>query len=249
MKYKKTIVSLFVLILIIGIYRFYSRKDFIYVPLGDSLAAGRNPYGEEGYGYTDYVATYLEKNNLLKEYVRGFATSGYTTKDLKKDIDDNKTIRANGKEHNIRRELRESDIVTISIGANDFLNNIDQDNLNFSDITLFQKIVDDLIPDLESTLKKVREYAKEEVIVVGYYNPIPFLFNTNEAQMDQLFAYIDDQYRKVAKKYQCDYLSIYSVFKKGTDYLPNPSDIHPNMKGYEAISKEIIDFLDKNILN
>ena len=96
--------------------------------------------------------------------------------------------------------------------------------------------------EFASQRKEVRKYAKDDIIIVGYYNPIPFLFNTSGNDLDELFAYIDDEYNKIANNNNCRYLSMYQLFKKNTNFLPNPADIHPNLDGYQEMANQIYSF-------
>ncbi len=238
MRFKKTIAIAFIILSVIIIYNCCRAKKEYYVALGDSVARGINSYGDDGYGYTDHLKDYLNKKKKLKTYV-DFSVSGYKTNDILEDLSINKKVTSGKNEYNIRNALRESTLVTISIGANDFLNNIDINNLSFNDITPYKDTIKKIVPNINEVLKEVRKYAKNKVIVVGYYNPIPFLFNTNKKEMDELFAYIDDEYTKIAKENNMEYISMYETFKNHGDFLPNPMNIHPNAKGYEAIFNKI----------
>ncbi len=251
MKHKKLIVSILVFLTVFIIYITCNDKRMNYIALGDSLAIGENPYGKVDYGYADYIANYLDRNNLLKFYTKGFAESGDKIQDLLDDINNNKTIQIDDKIINIKASLRESDLVTISIGANDFiagftLNNI-IDNLGQNDL---KSKVDQILPKLNEVFKEVRKYAKNEIIVLGYYNPLPRLTEGQyDKEIDELFAYADKQYQKLCDKYKIKYLSVYESFKNHDDYLPNPINIHPNTKGYEVMSNKVIDYLEKNVIN
>ena len=231
-KYKKYIVMFLIVILIFGTYYFFKSDKINYIALGDSLAEGMNPYGEVGYSYTDYLADYLNKNNKLSFYTKKHSKSGYTTTDVIKELEINNLL---------KKDLRESDLVTISIGANDFLNSINIKNLNINEILKLKDKVIPILPNIDNCIKEIRKYAKEDMIIIGYYNPIPFLFNTSGSDLDTLFAYIDDEYQKIANKYDCTYISLYQLFKSDSSLLPNPADIHPNLEGYEKISEMIIE--------
>lgn len=240
MKIKKIIVMLLVVLFTFFTYFFLKDDKLNYVALGDSVAAGVSPYGEIGYSYTTYVKDYLEEQNRLDEYV-SYAVSGYKTENIIDDINKNKEI----DKHNIKESLRESDLVTISIGANDLISRGDLRNFNFDNIDNYLKIIDSVIVDIDNTLKAIRTYAKNDIIVVGYYNPFPILFNTNSEQVDMIFNYLDKRYNDVCSNYDIKYLSVYSLFRKNSDFLPNPFDIHPSVSGYKSIGKMLVDeFLD-----
>ena len=146
-------------------------------------------------------------------------------------------IKTNNK---LKKDLRESDLVTVSIGANDFLHKLAKNGLSIGEVLELKDIVKEVIPDIDTCLKEIRKYAKEDMIVVGYYNPIPFLFNTSSNDLDKLFAYIDEEYNNLCKEYNCAYISMYQLFKNHKDYLPNPSDIHPSLNGYQEMANKII---------
>jgi len=216
------------------IYTIGKSNKLYYIPLGDSLAEGQNPYGEIGYGYTDYLKDYLLKNKKLAYYTKEYAKSGYTTENIISDIKNN---------NKLKKDLRESDLVTISIGANDLLHKLDFGKINVDSLLSLENEVDSIIPNIDNCLAEIRKYAKQKIIIIGYYNPIPFLFNTSGTDLDNLFAYIDEKYIKLSEKYDCEYISLYQLFKKNSKYLPNPSDIHPSIEGYKSITDKIIEEL------
>lgn len=236
-KMLKILILILLLLIVYLIYIFFKNDKLNYIALGDSVAEGMNPYGEIGYSYTDYIADYLKKEKKLSYYTKKYTKSGYITENVINDIENN---------NELKKDLRESDLVTISIGANDFLKHIKIGEMSVDNIREIKTKIATVFPNIEETIKEVKKYAKNQVIIVGYYNPIPFLFNTNGNDLDILFAYMDDEYQKIADKYDCDYVSLYLLFKNNSSYLPNPADIHPNLDGYKAISKEVIKVLNKN---
>lgn len=239
MKLKKLIIFILIVLFIFFTYFFFKDEKLNYVSLGDSVAAGHNPYGQLGYGYTDYIKDYLESNNKLKDYAN-FAVSGYMTKDVINDIKNNREITIDNRTRNIREVLRESNVVTISIGANDFMSGITLNSLDLNDIDKYLKKIDGVSQDIDETLKIVREYAKQDIIVIGYYNPFPILYKTNTTKIDNLFNYADRKYIEICDKYDINFLSVYDLFKNNSKFLPNPFDIHPNIDGYKAIGNELI---------
>ena len=83
-----------------------------YVALGDSEAAGYNGYMGENYlSYADFLASDMSKANVLHSY-RNFAVSGALIADTHKEITRTPAIMS---------ALKTSDLITITIGANDLL--------------------------------------------------------------------------------------------------------------------------------
>ena len=70
MKIIKKVGFILVIVLLIVIYITNKDTKVYYVSLGDGISRGINENDIEGYGYSDYVKDYLNKNNLklCKEY-------------------------------------------------------------------------------------------------------------------------------------------------------------------------------------
>lgn len=246
MRFKKTIIFSTIILVCFLIYLSFSGQKLIYVALGDSLAAGVNPYGEVSYSYTDFVADYLKSEGKLDLFVKDYAVSGYKSFDVLRDITDNKKVLIDDKEYNIRMLLREADLITISIGANDFLKYFSLDNLHLDDVSYYKEQVDNVLVDVDKLFSQMSKYAKCQVIVVGYYNPFPILFSNYETNLDEIFHYVDYEYQELTEKYNFSYISFYNVFKENSSFLPNPFDIHPNISGYKAMADILTSYYLKN---
>lgn len=117
---------------------------YSYVSLGDSIAAGhsingdwvndygvKSQYGENGNVFTQIVPnsyTDLIRNELVSKYgdrakTESYAHSGDTVADLIEKI------KANNYNNPVANSIRTAEIVTISIGANDILGEVNQDIL------------------------------------------------------------------------------------------------------------------------
>lgn len=250
-KHLKFLITFLALGLIMTIYVVSADKKITYVALGDSVAYGQDPYGKPGYSYADYLKNYLSKNDLLRAYTKEFTKSGLRTTDLINDIRSSKTITFNKEIQSIKKILREANLVTISIGANDFLEQIsfNLDRNQLLNVEVLQQKVDEIIPQVEETIKEVKKYAKGNILVIGYYNPLPQVLKYNVKEMDQLFAYVNEKYQTICKKEEVYYIDVYEEIKAHPEYSPNPLDIHLNAAGQEEIAKKIIAYLEKNILN
>ena len=102
-----------------------------------------------------------------------------------------------------------------------------------------------MVLDLEKLLKVLREYCKEDIIMINYYNPTPI----DNEKIETFFTYANKRLKELCQKYEIEYVDIYPIFKENqSTYLPNPVDIHPSKEGYEAISKEIIKNIEKTLL-
>lgn len=240
---KKLLIFGLIVLSVFLIYLCNMDKKVYYLALGDSLASGDGAYGKKIKGYSDYVTDYLKQRNLLETYVDEFARSGYRTTDLINSITDNKKVSINKKQVTLQNALIKADLVTVSIGANDILNKINTE-LPIDYASLYNYI-DDLGDDLEELLSLMREYCKEDIVLIGYYNPYPYLNNVNT---DNVFSYLNSKYEKISREYDVIYVEIGTLFKENPQFLPNENDIHPSKEGYKAISGEIISAVNKTLL-
>ena len=168
MKHKKLIVFILLLLIIYFIYITFHDDKINYLSIGDFLSVGVNSYNENSYGYSDYLANYLKEKNLLKNYSKDFANADFRISDLQHQLDMNQVINKQNKSLSFKKCLREADLVTISIGANDLLTEI---NMSTSDIEVIEEdkileIFADKMLDFEKLLKDIRKYNTEEILII-----------------------------------------------------------------------------------
>lgn len=238
MKHKKLIVFCLLCFVIYLIYSCFHTNKINYLSLGDSLSLGINAYGDVSYGYSDYLALYLDRKQVLGGYSKDFSISGSRISDLQHQLDTNQHITVNDSDLSLKKCLRESDLVTLSIGANDLISAI---NMSTIDIETLQeediiKIIDDLDKNLKQLFKELRKYAKKEIIFIGYYYP----YQEPSLMIDRMFSYLNDKLEDSCTKYDITYINTYYGFKNNPSFLPNPTNIHPGPDGYQAIANLIV---------
>ncbi len=243
MKHKKLIFMILLCGIVYAIYALYHDNKINYLAIGDSLSIGINAYGDKNYGYSDYVASYLKEQNKLKSYSNDFAVAGYRISDVQHQLETNQIITIQKKALSFKKCLRDAQLVTLSIGGNDLLSElslsaVDIDALNEKEV---MEAIDHVLLNLDDLLKNVRRYAKRDILLIGYYNPL----HSTSLPVNRLFSYLNTKANQICKKYDVTYINTYSIFKKNKEFLPNPTNIHPNVEGYEAIAKAIIKELEK----
>lgn len=227
MKLKKLMIASILCLLVFFIYLSTVDKKVYYLNLGSSLAKGINSYGVEDYGYADYVKDYLEEKGLLEKMV-SFTEEDYRVSDLIRDIKDNKK----NEKVTLKNALIKADLVTISIGFEDIYPKISS-----SDYSYF----DESILDMEELFKLVREYCKEDIFFLGYYNP--------SEEGEEVYTYLNERLSELCKKYQIEYVTLYSIFEENKEnFLPNKENIYPSKEGYTTIGYEIVAKIEKNLL-
>lgn len=237
---KKLLGIIIVVLAVFLIYIGFKDKDIYYLTLGDGLSLGTAPYGGNDYGYSDYIRDYLKESNKLETYVNEFSVANYRTTDLIRDIKDNVKKEVDGKEKTIQNVLIKADLITLSIGFNDLLVSMD-----FSqDFTLkdFEYRFEGVLNDLSELFDLMRQYCKEKIIIIGFYDP------TNNPDLTDFFTYVNSKVKITAEDYNIIYIDSYNIMKDN-DFFPNEKTIFPSKNGYKAISDEIIkqikDFVEK----
>lgn len=236
---KKILCLLIICLLVYTIYYFNHNDKITYVSIGDSLSVGIDSNGNTNYGYSNYLSNYLKDKDLLKSYNNYFSTSGTRINDLKSKLETNWTITKDGKSLSLKKCLREADLVTLSVGMDDILTSltlstVSVENLSNKEITT---IVDKTIEELDALFKELRKYAKEDIIFIGYYNPLEEESLTTE----RLYTYLITKTNALCKNYNIEYLDIYNLFKRNKDYINNPTNIYPTTEAYQMIATKIID--------
>ncbi len=235
---KKILTMIIIVLAILLIYLGFKDKDIYYLSLGDALANGVNGIGAKDYGYADYIKDYLDNNNLLDNYAT-LTNNNERSIDLIKSIEENVKIKINNKEKTLQNALIKADIITISIGMNDLFSNITFNN-DFSVNDLYNKL-DEVALDLDKLFKLLRDYSKEEIVFIGFYNCL------KDEELTEFFNYANDKISKLANSYNIDYLNIYEELNDAS-YFDSIIDSFPNKKGYQMIANKIIAILEEKVI-
>ena len=231
MKLKKILFYISIFLSVFLIYKVTFRDRVSYVALGDFLAEGINPYGQIDYSYSDFLADYFRSEDRLKSYTNEYSNKTYTLDDILKDIDNNYK--------GIKKSLRESTLVTISIGANDFINSISYKDLD--NTQLLKSKIDSISSKLDNLIKEIKKYAKGDIILVGYYNP----YINDNYNLDEIVDYLDYKYSEVSSDNKIEFVSIKNALLDKKICFPNPESISPSITCQIKIYEEIKKMLQK----
>jgi len=234
---RKILIAVIIVLSVLLIYLGFKDEEIYYFSIGDYLSRGITPYGNNDYGYSDYIKDYISDNDKLETYVN-YSKKNLRTIDLIKDIEDNVKIEVDGKSKTIQNGLIKADLVTLSIGMNDLLDNVKFDN-DFSINDLYDKF-EEVLVDYEKLFELLREYCKEEIVLIGLYNSLG-----NES-LNEFFEYANQKLYNLSNSYDIKYVNIYEDFKN-SEYFDN-SRIYPNKLGYELIYRKVIDTIDENVI-
>ena len=183
--------------------------------------------------YSLYIKNYLKEKGILEIYVPEYSKENMKTVDLINNINDNKKIEKDGKVITFKNALVKADLITLYFSPEDIINRTYSNNI--------YDYIDDLNNDLDKLLKLMREYCKEDIILVGYYNPYPENENSSK-----IFKYLNKKYQETSLKYKVTYINLEPFFEDHTDFLDENK--LPNQAGENMIASEIINQIDKNML-
>lgn len=237
MKLKKIFfISLSVLIVFL-IYLTTVDKKIYYLNIGDSVAIGTNSFKIVNNGYDKYIIDYLQKEEKLEKYINGFNQKDIRIDDLHNMINSNYEIKIGKHNQSIKNALIKADMVTLSIGNDEFYQQLNN-NYTYEE---FLSLVDNYIEKMEKLFVVIREYCKEDVIMIGFYNPYFTDLNKNK-----IVSYYNDKMILLSKKYNIKYLDINNFITP--KYILNPRDYHISNEGYKLIAEKIIKTIKKDIL-
>jgi len=207
-----------------------------YVAIGDSLAAGQTPERQIDAGYADLIAQELSRNQPVAFYSKNLAFPGFTTADV---LDSIQTDEA-------KEVLASANLITVSAGANDLLRLVQNDPAQGS--LTFQQVQADFAlnearKNMELILAELSEQSPDAAVyVMGYYFAYPHVRDSQKTgtakQLDRLNAIL----RQSADKAGAVFVSVDKPFGgNAVDKVPNPSDVHPNAAGYQAMANAFFD--------
>lgn len=213
---KKIIYFLLTFFSIFLIYNKYNKKLINYISFNDNLGS---------YYYNEMIKDYLINENILVNYNVLFNANSINS--LIRDINNNKTIRYNNKDYFLKKELRESDILVISIGEEELSKFYDKYDMNKNYYNFGKMFL-----EIKSLIKEITKYAKGKIFFLGYYNPT----NYYDSKTDELFYKIDTKLYNLMMDNNINYIDLYEIVK-GNNYKSD--EIHLNSNG----NKQIMDII------
>lgn len=220
MKIKTLLIIGIMIIFVFLIYLSTIDTKVYYLNLSDS-------YSSEQPNYSSYFNKYLMENKKLEKYINEFNIDDYRITDLTRMIEDNKKIKIGDSEQTIKNALIKADLLTFGIGMNDINYKIGNATMN----ELYD-YCDEILEDLEILFIILREYCKEDIIMLNYYN-------IYESKYDEIFNYVNNKLDEIASEYDIKVIDLNNIVSNKSINNKNISS-----KEHEIILSEIIDMTD-----
>ena len=200
--------------------------DLTILALGDSLTRGTGD--ETGKGYIGLVTDQLRKELDPREVkVYNLGINGQDSSQLLQQLG----------QKNVIRQVKETNIILITIGGNDLFQG--GDILNDFSLEKIQQLQQQYLSNLEQIFTTLREHnAEATIFILGLYNPfIELEYNdiTNNIVRGWNYATetVTGKFEKIV------FVPTFDLFQLSVnDYLYS-DQFHPNQAGYELISNRL----------
>ena len=220
MKVKTLLITGIIIIFVFLIYLSTIDTKVYYLNLSDS-------YSSEEPNYSSYFNDYLKENKKLEKYISEFNINDYRITDLTRMIEDNKKIKINDSEQTIKNALIKADLLTFSIGMNDI--NYKIGNASINELYDYS---DEILKDAEILFIILREYCKEDIIMLNYYN-------IYDSEYDEIFNYINSKLDEIASEYNIKVIDLNNIVSNKSIKNKNIS-----LKEHEIIFNKLVDMTD-----
>lgn len=231
-KFIAIVLSLVMCLCAVGVSAFAADKPF-YLVLGDSIAYGSGLTNAPEACYGKIVA---DTNGY--EYAN-HAVPGHTTTNLINRLSEPEVI----------ADLEKADIISISIGGNDFLMNnlIDLmfDAMVKNDYTTFDSIAENFYSNFSTIVDIINEHNEDAVILMQT------LYNPQSGYLRAPYQQAADRLNSAIERFATENPDEIIIVDVGTalgDDLANfaGDEIHPSVKGNEIIAQTILSTLYDN---
>lgn len=225
------------------------KKVVTYVAIGDSLTKGVGDSTNQG-GFVPLLAQSLTNETGLEFKAINYGVSGNTSSQILSRMQEKKEI---------RKDLKQAQLLTITVGGNDLRKAILEDTSNL-DLDRFEKAS----KTYEKNLKQIIELARKDnpdlpVYVVGIYNPL-YLNFPDLTELQTLVDQWNQRTEETLSAYQGVYfVPINDLLYKGidgksgvteselgketvtNDALYDDDSFHPNNTGYEIMKEAVLE--------
>ena len=155
---------------------------------------------------------------------------------LGRGIEDSKSL-------TIKKALMHADIITLSTGLNELLYKLQNENL---DSYQMYKYIDNLIEDIDDLIDIIKKYCKEDIFILGYYNP--YVNKNVSDDIDKYIKYANNKLIELSKDEEIIYIDLYNILKNNSQVFTSVDSHYPNIDGYKLISREIIEKIEKKVI-
>ena len=225
------------------------KKVVTYVAIGDSLTKGVGDSTNQG-GFVPLLAQSLTNETGLEFKAINYGVAGNTSSQILTRMQEKKEI---------RKDLKQAQLLTITVGGNDLRKAILEDTSNL-DLDRFDKPSKTYVKNLKQIIELARKDNSDlPIYVVGIYNPL-YLNFPDLTELQTLVDQWNQRTEDTLSAYQGVYfVPINDLLYKGidgksgvteselgketvtNDALYDEDSFHPNNTGYEIIKEAVLE--------
>ncbi|WP_042144027.1 SGNH/GDSL hydrolase family protein [Paucisalibacillus sp. EB02] len=210
--------------------KFFSGSNTQIVAIGDSLTQGVGDSTRQG-GYVGILDKNINHGKRVATF-ENLGKRGNQTTHLLKRL----------KEPAIKRSLKNTDIVLITIGANDIMQVAKE---NFTEMTydIFAEervYYEDRLQTIFSSIIALNPDAS--IYLIGFYNPFQQYFE-HIKELDMIVDDWNNTSKQVAEEYGATFIPTKDIFMNEETNLFADDHFHPNEQGYQLMAERILDYL------
>nr|WP_249435592.1 GDSL-type esterase/lipase family protein [Paenibacillus sp. Marseille-Q4541] len=210
-------------------------KEIKIAAIGDSLAKGTGD--DEGKGFVRRVVSMLQEDGKEVKVTANLAINGLTAEKLLPQLD----------EAGVKYTLQQSNMILLSIGANDLFKGAQAYQSAESDIpdtAELYKILPKASSSLKEVLKKIAEINPDaQIIYMGLYNPFSDLKDLKQIGNAVVTAWNSKALELINTYDQMALVSTFDLFENNVPELLASDHFHPNAQGYEEMAERIVEVL------
>ena len=224
-------IFLYILMFLSIIYIFINnnKNNITYISLGDGYAKGKDSFGINSYGYSDYLRDKLVEDNMLKYYSNDYSENDMTIKNLLNNITNGTENVSKSQKKSLKGYLQEADFLTLSIGINDLKYEfLIEDNLDYKKMN---EVIDQVEKNFNFLIKEIKKYYKYDIYVIGYPN------NNLESYYLSMAIRRYNSYLKENK--DIIYISVDDLDYDKEKIFKNPNSNYYSREGHKIISDKI----------
>jgi lysophospholipase L1-like esterase len=197
------------------------------VTLGDSLTYGVGD--KSGEGYVENLEKLIQEEKEINVKLKNYGIPGQESDGVVKQV----------KLTNIQKDIRNADYIILFIGTNDLIqsNGGDLKGINEEKIKKGAVEYEKNIQDIVKTIRQ--ENQDVPILFLGLYNSYP-----DSAEHESIIDEWNTNSQRLVNDYErIKFISTNDLFnEKSKKYFSD--SLHPNEKGYDLITKKIIDEYD-----
>lgn len=203
--------------------------------LGDSLAKGTGD--DDGSGFARRTVDLLQKNGKEAKLIANLGINGQKTASVLSSLE----------EPGVQHVLKQSNMIFVSIGANDLFN-AGEALGNTQQAPSKQQLLANL-PKASKTLQKILERIAQinpdaHILYLGLYNPFSDLPEIRVPGNEAVTAWNTTALNIINSQSNMSLIPTFDLFQQNLNKYLSSDHFHPNGTGYEQIAERVVQSIE-----